>query len=335
MAEMESHLLTIDSKMSSIASMQREIGKPPEVPPSAEAQAKIASQAEPQLDYAALMGDPPIPAGPSTVIKQGSRLCRQGDFATDGFRYWITEMHHPLQMNRKLWEWFFTADALYQRDMLQPGRRGLGFGVGREPLSALFAARGCDILATDMSVDSATVAGWAGAGQHAGALGELNTLGICQAADFAERVSFRPMNMNDIPLDLTDSFDFCWSSCALEHLGSLEHGMRFVEAAMRILKPGGVAVHTTEYNMSSVDGTFEAPELSLYRKTDLESLVGRLGAAGHMVEPFDWTHGSGFADGYVDLPPYFSTPLHIRLRIAQFDCTSIGFIVHKGRVPAG
>ena len=57
---------------------------------------------------------------------------------------------------------------------------------------------------------------------------------------------FRAVDMNDIPPDLR-GFDFTWSSCALEHLGTLRAGADFVVEQMTCLRPGGVAVHTTEY----------------------------------------------------------------------------------------
>ena len=287
------------------------------------------------LDYTTLTGNPPVPVSPPQGIKGSSRMCRQSDFSTDAFRYWMAQMKQPVAMQRKIWEWFFLADALYQRGVLRQASSGIGFGVGQEPLSALFASLGCNVLATDMSLEATGSAGWAKTGQHASELAALNARGVCDEAAFSERVRFRVMDMNDIPPDVAGAFDFCWSSCALEHLGSLERGLRFVEASMQTLKPGGIAVHTTEYNMSSNAETLELPELSLYRRRDLEGLVKRLEESGHFVEPFDWDHGHGFADGFIDLPPYFSTPLHLRLRIASFDCTSIGFIVHKGtRLPA-
>ena len=52
--------------------------------------------------------------------------------------------------------------------------------------------------------------------------------------------------MNHLPDDLR-GFDFTWSSCALEHLGTLAAGADFVVAQMDCLRPGGVAVHTTEF----------------------------------------------------------------------------------------
>lgn len=46
------------------------------------------------------------------------------------------------RLNRKIWEWCYVAEALSERGMLLPGRRGLGFAVGQEPLVALFASAG-------------------------------------------------------------------------------------------------------------------------------------------------------------------------------------------------
>ena len=58
-------------------------------------------------------------------------------------------------LHRKMWEWLFIAEALRERGMLAAGRSGLGFGVGQEPLVALFAAAGCDVVATDQPHESA------------------------------------------------------------------------------------------------------------------------------------------------------------------------------------
>ena len=51
--------------------------------------------------------------------------------------------------HRKLWEYVMICQALWERGMLRAGRRGCGFGVGQEPLPALFASLGCEVLAAD------------------------------------------------------------------------------------------------------------------------------------------------------------------------------------------
>ena len=62
-----------------------------------------------------------------------------------------------MRLHRKIWEFCFIAQALDERGMLARGRRGLGFAVGTEPLPAMFASRGCAIVATDLA--TAVVAG--------------------------------------------------------------------------------------------------------------------------------------------------------------------------------
>jgi hypothetical protein len=116
--------------------------------------------------------------------------------------------------------------------MLEPGRLGLAFGVGKEKLPSLFAKRGCKILATDQSFDSAVVGGWSATQQHAANVEALTYPDICPIDVFKNQVEFDEVDMNDIPERLSGQFDFCWSACSFEHLGSLERGLKFVENSM-------------------------------------------------------------------------------------------------------
>lgn len=100
------------------------------------------------------------------------------------------------------------------------------------------------------------------------------------------------------------------------------------EQSLKTLRPGGLAVHTTEFNLSSNDATFEHPTLSLFRKRDIEDLYARLIAAGHKVWPLNLHPGTGPADAHIDLPPY-GTP-HLKLEVASYVTTSIGLVVEKG-----
>jgi hypothetical protein len=224
-----------------------------------------------------------------------------------------------------MWEWLFICRVLGERSLLQPGRRGLGFGVGREPLVALFAGLGCDITATDLDPVRARVAGWTDSEQYAGALSELNEYGLCDEAAFAQRVTYRHVDMNDLPADLV-GYDFTWSSCALEHLGSLEAGSRFVLNQMHSLIPGGTAVHTTEYNLSSNDRTVDTGGTVLFRQRDIDALLGRLRDAGYRVEG-DFTPGETPADRHVDVPPFSET--HLRTALGEYVTTSVALVIVK------
>jgi hypothetical protein len=231
----------------------------------------------------------------------------------------------PAVWHRKQWEWVFVVHHLLKHGALKPGARGIGFGVGQESLPALFASLGCEVLATDAPVDDG---GWVETGQHSDSLDALRAPWIVDNAEFDRLVRHRAVDMNDIPDDLS-GFDFTWSSCCFEHLGSLEAGMRFVERSVGLLRPGGIAVHTTEYNVGSNDETLSEGGTVIYRYRDIESLVDRLRAAGHSVVPFRVASYGHHLDGHVDAPPYGSP--HLKLELDKYVTTSVGVVAWNGR----
>lgn len=231
-------------------------------------------------------------------------------------------------VHRKLWEWLFICQSLHERGMLAPGRRGVGFGVGREPLVALFASMGCAVVATDLHPDQARAAGWTETGEeYTGGTAGLNEAGLCPPDEFEQRVRYRHVDMNHLPPDLR-GFDFSWSSCALEHLGNLAAGADFVVRQMDCLVPGGVGVHTTELNVSSDHDTVESGPTVLYRRRDIEDLAVRLRRLGYSIE-LDLTEGDTPADRHVDVPPFSDT--HLRTTLGEHVTTSVGLVVGKPR----
>lgn len=256
-----------------------------------------------------------------------SCLCTQAQLASAPFQAWCDQLREPRNhFHRKVWEWCYVAQALHERGFLQPGMRGLGFAVGQEPLSALFASLGCSILATDQAASAAEQGGWVTTGQHAAHLEQLNLRGICDPAVFAERVRFRAVDMRAIPQDLGE-FDFLWSCCALEHLGTMKLGEDFLFAALDRLRPGGVAVHTTEFNVSSNWLTRWSGQEVLFRRRDIERIARALRRQGHQIE-LDFTPGDLPIDKLIDRPPYRPTN-HLKLRNGWFVTTSIGLIIQK------
>jgi hypothetical protein len=263
------------------------------------------------------------PAGASMLT--GSALCREAHFADPWFGYWSVRCGEKPYFHRKLWEYYFLIDSLWRAGLLAPGKRGLGFGVGREPLPSLFVSLGCKIVATDMDQSLAARIGWVKSSQHAGKLEALNERGLCDPALFRERVSLEVVDMNAIPAGLRDH-DFCWSTCAIEHLGSIEAGLHFVEESLRCVRPGGLSVHTTEYNLSSSDDTLDRGRTVLFRRRDIEQLASRLRARGHEVSAIDFNAGDGILDGFVDVPPYRHAP-HLRLLLERYTSTCFGLVV--------
>jgi hypothetical protein len=254
--------------------------------------------------------------------------CTQAGLQSEILQQWVPRLREVPKLHRKLWEYCYICQALFERDMLRPGRRGLGFAVGREPLASLFASMGCDIVATDLNESDGRKRGWAASRQHAAGLEAINERGICPLELFRQRVSFRPVDMRRIPHDLRD-FDFVWSACAFEHLGSLRRGERFIYEMTRCLKVGGVAVHTTECNVLSDVHTIDHSNSNIYRYRDLQRMAHRLRRAGHQLD-LDFDLGDQPADWQIDRPPYKESP-HLKLQLGDCLCTSYGLIVEIGR----
>jgi SAM-dependent methyltransferase len=255
--------------------------------------------------------------------------CSAADMLHPRFRELCSLLSHPPNLHRKLWEWIFVLHHLLEAGVIESGRRGICFGVGSEALPAVFAARGATVMATDAPPHVESSHGWAASGQHASSHESLRRPHICPNQQFDEQVTYRFCDMNAIDSDLT-GYDFAWSSCCFEHLGSLEAGMQFViNSVERCLKPGGIAVHTTELNLSSNEGTLDSGATVLYRRRDIIELIGRLEARGHDVQPFTQAPDSHVLDFYVDAPPY-RHDLHLKLNLSGYVSTSVGIVVRRG-----
>ena len=261
-----------------------------------------------------------------------SIVCRYEHFTTD----WYLKQSKALLFNnalddrtashRKNWEWAAITQALEDADMLRPDRKGLGFAVGTELLPSVFAARGVHILATDR----AEPGHWAETGQHGTGLDPLFQPSLLSERDFRSRVRFEPVDMNKIDHLPSSAFDFLWSSCAIEHVGSLELAMDFVKNSMRLLKRGGIAVHTTEFNCSSNTDTVEVGDNVVFRRRDIERLAGDLLLMRcGMIEP-DFECGVHPFDLDYDEPPFFTGKrMHVKLLIDGFVATSFLMVIHK------
>ncbi|HEX6390018.1 MAG TPA: class I SAM-dependent methyltransferase, partial [Solirubrobacteraceae bacterium] len=257
-----------------------------------------------------------------------SRLCTQAQLSEPWYTAWREALHEAPIAHRKTWEFTYIAEVLNALGMLEPGRRGLGFGVGREPLVPLFASRGVELLATDLEPTAREAIGWARSDQLAADVDSMARPEICELETFRRLVTWRAVDMRAIPDDLR-GFDFCWSTCSLEHLGTLDYGLEFIERSIDTIRPGGIAVHTTEFNLSSDEDTVEAGPTVVYRKRDLLPLRERLEAAGHEVAAFDFDPGDGLLDRYVDIPPYSHDPC-LRFLYASYTLTSVAIVVRRG-----
>lgn len=339
--------LVLDAVSHRVASATDEAGRPHLDPltlalreiPNTVLNVKALAASLAQQQAARLAGrDPP---GKPLRVGLTSRLCRQADMEQPWMAHWLGVLAGSFAYHRKAWENGFILQALWEAGMLAPGRRGLGFAVGREKLPAIFAARGVEVLATDLDAGDTRAAAWAETNQNAARVEDLYQPGILDRDTFLARCRFRSVDMNAVPEDLAGGFDFVWSSCSFEHLGSIEHGLAFVEAAMNCLKPGGIAVHTTEYRFSEEGARLDNWPCVAFSRTDMEALAGRLAARGHRMLPINAAPGGLPLDAYIDTPPYgrpantalhMPSPPHLRVSVEGIPATSLGIIVQAGGV---
>jgi SAM-dependent methyltransferase len=230
--------------------------------------------------------------------------------------------------HRKHWELAYISQALFERGMLTEGKRGLGFAVGKEQLPSLFAKHGCKIMATDIEPSgNKMIQNWVKSNQHGDSTQDLFYPEICPKEIYFQNVEFEYLDMNTIPGSVT-GYDFCWSTCAFEHLGSIELGKKFISRMIDCLKPGGVAVHTTELNLSSNSETVFEGDTVLYRQQDFIEMANTLSAKGHHVAPLDFRLDNSTYTGHISFAPY-KEPIHLILLYAGFIATCFGLIIQK------
>jgi len=296
-----------------------------------------------QMGYALArqLADALPPAGPTEArrVNLPNSLSTQAAIESDWAAHWCNELKIPVVYHRKVWELCFVLQSIYDHGHIRAGARGLGFGCGTEALPSYFAAHDVSILATDQEPEAAERAHWIQTGQHTTALDQCFMNHLVDRARFDRNVAMRHVDMNAIPDDLAD-FDFCWSICALEHLGSIDHGLAFIENSLKTLRPGGLSVHTTEFNIREDGPTIDNWPSVAFQRRHMERITARLRAQGHKVAPFDYSLGDGPLDRFVDLPPFhhdlpenigkwLGEPNHIKLAMDGLVVTCIGIAVEK------
>lgn len=269
----------------------------------------------------------PAPASIATPVSQ---LCTAKQLEQPEYvEIWdMLGYNRPVKWHRKQWELIFITSVLLHNEFIGFGNglRGLGFGVGTERLTSLFASRGSRITATDLKADDPAAVAWTKTRQHCASIEKLFYPKLLDRQIFDQSVTFREVDMNLIPDDLVD-FDFCWSACALEHLGSLDKGLDFIRNSLACLRPGGIAVHTTEFNLGSNEKTIKNGPAVVYREKDILAFQEELRSQGHQME-VNLNPGNHPLDRFVDA--YRTGDIHLRLYIEnQIQATSLGLFIRK------
>jgi SAM-dependent methyltransferase len=175
------------------------------------------------------------------LIEHPQKVCDAYDWADPRIdRILRRHLRITPSFQRKQWEFAMIYHALEESGVLHPEARGMAFGAGRERLLFALARRVRHVLATDLYGEGAS---WVGA--RTAAPKEF----LLAAAPFEvdpERLDAAHMDMRAVERPGAP-VDFCYSSCAFEHIGTRdEHFLEHLRGVRRVLKPGGVYVLTTE-----------------------------------------------------------------------------------------
>jgi hypothetical protein len=272
--------------------------------------------------------DPEPQLDPNIPIQ--SQLVTFSQIFTPWYNSSALEMGEEPRLHRKQWEYVYIYTALKQLGKLKPGMKGIGFGVGREPLAGLFCKHGASVLATDQppSDDSDL---WAKTNEHMTAE-VINERKLCPPEQAEKLLKHQFMKMDVIPPEV-QNYDFVYSCGSLEHIGTIKQSIQYIMDSIKILRPGGVAVHTTEYNVLSYDYTVDSAGTVSLRQKDFRELEKQITAAGHKLVKLNFNLGTQPQDYHIDYQFTKNTQNHMKVHIYNdLITTSIGLVIHRGDI---
>jgi SAM-dependent methyltransferase len=167
-----------------------------------------------------------------------SRVLDVADLAEPSFRKRYTDLgFRPENQHRKAWE--ITYVSLLADHFGAGGGSGLGLGVAHEELLFHFA----NVCQRVVGIDLYHSQHWEGAA--------LSPQQVYDQAPFPYRrecLEVRHMDMRNLEFPAA-SFDFVWSISVIEHVAAIEELETVFAGIQRVLKPGGHAFLTTEWNV--------------------------------------------------------------------------------------
>ncbi len=175
-------------------------------------------------------------------MKSLSKLCDATDWFDPEFERIIrSELEEEPRFHRKQWEFAQIFRALQALGFLNANSRGLSMGGGDERLLYAVARHVRHLTVTDLYGSGSA---WDGART------DNPDRSLKAAAPFAidpSRLTVKRMDMRAIEFE-DASFDFCYSSCAMEHIGEYDDFLEHLREVRRVLKDDGVYVLTTEFH---------------------------------------------------------------------------------------
>ncbi len=145
----------------------------------------------------------------------------------------------PEDTDRKIWEKSAVLHIVRSYGFLDSKKKGLGIGVGTESLPFFFSTH-CDMI---VGVDKYKSKVWQSAG-----LSAEDVYVTAPVPYDHDKLTFVDCDMRSLEFQ-DEEFDFVWSVSAIEHVSTTDEYLRTFSEISRVLKKGGMAFITTEWNL--------------------------------------------------------------------------------------
>jgi hypothetical protein len=258
---------------------------------------------------------------PPTIGDPVSQLCTAAQFSEAAFVEIAGAMALSTKLHRGIWESVWVASVLASHGCIAPGKRALGLGPQRERIAALLASRAMAVHVvriTETAEPSLSL-------QHA--LLQLFYPEIIRIDDFDVLVGMQDGDSLDPVRGIAAEHDCVWSVGISRRLGSVAAVGNFIRRSLDALRPGGIAAHTLDINLSSeAKGGVVEGHLAFHR-ADLDALVLRLVRDGYEMLPINLYPGHDAADAVIDAPP-FGLP-HLKVLAGLETVGSFGLAIRR------
>lgn len=264
---------------------------------------------------------------------QFNKMCDAADWFDPEIDRVITEeLREVPRFHRKQWEFAAIFLALRKHGLLNASSIGLSMGGGKELLLYAIARHVRQLIVTDL-YDTVTTWDCARTDDPDAFIKSDVPLPVDVSRLKALRMDMRALSFDD------GAFDFCYSSCSIEHIGEREDFLQHLREVYRVLKVGGMYAFTTEVHygreviMDPANYVFSLQYLAdLIREAGFEVPAEfNAGVAHHRVNfplPANIRNLSYLGDDHIAAPVFRELP-HVQLLRGKFPYTSGLFILNK------
>lgn len=194
-----------------------------------------------------------------------SKICDAADWFDPEVQMIIeNELKEPARLHRKQWEFAMIFLTLKKLGLLDESKTGLSVGGGNERVLYSIATHIKKLFVTDLYDDHTS---W-------------DCARTPDPDEFIKASKPFPVDDNKIQalkmdmrfLEFDDNtFDFCYSSCAIEHIGEQKDFIQHFIEVNRVLKDDGIYVLTTELQFG--EQTIPDPNNYIFSKKNLNEII--------------------------------------------------------------